>query len=167
MKLMRGYRPKTMLSNSNPKVLDTTNLTDAIDWRVKGAVTPVKNQLSCGSCWAFSSVDAVEGAMFIKTGVLAQYSVQQLVDCSASFGNYGCNGGQMDNAFEFMITAPLEIEDDYPYTGIDGVCNYSIRKGVGLIDDYQDVIKLNPDQMKAAISLGPVSVAVEANQIAF
>jgi len=96
MKKMNGFKG---VNSGKITTLDTTRLADSVDWRVKGAVTPVKDQGQCGSCWAFSTTGAVEGAMFLKTGKLQSFSEQQLVDCAGAFGNEGCNGGLMDSAF--------------------------------------------------------------------
>ena len=93
-----------------------------IDWVSQGAVTPVKNQGNCGSCWAFSTTGGLEGLSKIAYGSLQSFSEQQLVDCSSSYGNQGCNGGLMDTAFEWVKENGIPTEHDYPYTGRNGTC---------------------------------------------
>jgi C1A family cysteine protease len=136
-KRLLGY--KHVEKNGEAEVLSVENLADSINWVTKGAVTKVKNQGQCGSCWAFSTTGAVEGAMQISTGKLQSFSEQNLVDCSHS-GNMGCNGGLMDTAFRFIESNPLMLESEYPYTAKTGKkCNYVKSTGVGMVKNYKDV----------------------------
>merc|ERR1711934_733416 len=138
----------------------------SVDWRTKGAVTPVKNQGQGGSCWAFSTTGSVEGADFVKTGKLVSYSEQQLVDCDKK-QDQGCNGGLMDNAFKYIETAGLEPESTYPYHAKRGTCKYDKSAATGTVSKFTDVKPKSADQLKAALNKGPVSIAVEADKMVF
>ena len=167
-KMKLGFNgAKDKLAAKKTKLLDESNLADSVDWRTKGAVTPVKNQGQCGSCWSFSATGAMEGAYQIAGNELTSFSEQQLVDCSGSYGNMGCNGGLMDNAFKYIMKNSLETESDYPYTARDGSCSYVSTKGVGKVTGYSDVTPGSPSQLQAAVAKGPVSVAIEADQYSF
>ncbi|PPD99111.1 hypothetical protein GOBAR_DD03840 [Gossypium barbadense] len=152
-------------------ILPTDNLPEDFDWREKGAVTPVKNQGSCGSCWSFSTTGALEGANFLATGKLVSLSEQQLVDCDhecdpeeAGSCDSGCNGGLMNSAFEYTLKAGgLMREEDYPYTGTDrGTCKFDKSKIVAKVANFS-VVSLDEDQIAAnLVKNGPLAVAINA-----
>jgi len=146
----------------------TVNAATSVDWTAKGVVTPVKNQGSCGSCWAFSTTGSVESNSAIKTGSLISLSEQELVDCSGSYGNDGCDGGLMDYAFEYVkANGGLCTETDYAYTGVDGTCKSSGCTHYNPITGYTDVTQDSETSLETAVTNGPVSVAIEADQYAF
>ncbi|XP_047326917.1 cysteine protease XCP1-like, partial [Impatiens glandulifera] len=140
------------------------NVPKSVDWRKKGAVTRVKNQGSCGSCWAFSTVAAVEGINQIVTGNLTSLSVQELIDCDTSFNN-GCNGGLMDYAFQYIIdNGGLHKDQDYPYLMEEGTCeNNKEEEEVIMISGYEDVPQNNEESLIKALANQPLSVAIEAS----
>jgi len=139
-----------------------SSVPDLIDWRKKNVVTSVKDQGQCGSCWSFSATGAIEGAWAIYTGSLVNLSEQQLVDCSKKYGNLGCNGGMMDNAFEYVIDNGQCADAEYPYTAKGGSCHSCTK--VATLSDCYDVPVNNQLALKEALALkGPVAVAIEAD----
>jgi C1A family cysteine protease len=167
IKKLLGYKnePKTEM---RIKKYNEANITP-IDWRTKGAVTPVKDQGQCGSCWSFSTTGSMEGAHFVKTGQLVSLSEQNLCDCSWLQGNLGCNGGMFDRAFKYAEKHALETEADYPYTATSSLfgCKWSKDKGVVGVTTYNDVTPKSASQLQAALANQPVSVAIEADKDVF
>jgi hypothetical protein len=166
----------SLFLNRSPKNVQRVHLklgdtvADSVDWVTAGAVTPVKNQARCGSCWAFSTTGSVEGAYQIANKQLLSFSEEDLVQCDHN-GDQGCNGGLMDNAFEWIETNGLALESDYPYTsgsGTTGTCdNAKKAKSAVTITSFKDVPTGDEDALKSAVAQQPVSVAIEADKSAF
>jgi len=155
-------RRKNFNSQDLPRIED---LPSEVDWTAKGAVTPVKDQGQCGSCWAFSTTGSVEGSYFLSSGNLVSFSEQQLVDCSGSYGNQGCNGGLMDYGFSYVKEHGICTENEYGYNAVDGTCkNCTV---ITKIDSFVDVTPNSETALKQALVLQPVSVAIEADQMSF
>jgi len=138
-----------------------------VDWVQKGAVTPVKNQGSCGSCWSFSTTGALEGRFQVAAGRLVSLSEQQFVDCDKR--DSGCQGGIMETAFQYAQQTAICTEDSYRYTGSAGSCRASsCTAGLpqGQVTGFKKVSQ-GASNLMSAVSSGPVSVAIEADQSAF
>jgi KDEL-tailed cysteine endopeptidase len=161
-------QPKKSLRRAAVGPFNVTANPTSVDWTTKGAVTPVKNQEQCGSCWAFSTTGSVEGAWFLAKGTLPSLSEQQLVDCSDAEGNQGCNGGLMDQAFQYIIdNKGITTEAAYPYTATDGTCVAKGKPVAATLSGFKDVAANSETALETAIVQQPVSVAVEADQSVF
>jgi C1A family cysteine protease len=166
-----GYKRINMgvLRSNNVAELDSdVSVPTAVDWRVHGAVTPIKDQGQCGSCWAFSTTGSTEGAYFLKTNKLVSLSEQELVDCSQAEGNSGCEGGLMDFGFQYIMdNKGITTEKAYPYTAQDGTCASSGKPVGATISGFSDVKSNNAPALRTASAVQPISVAIEADQDGF
>jgi len=172
-KMMNGFNV-TMQSQRAPSrrtfaFNPSVKLPDTVDWRDEGYVTGVKDQGQCGSCWAFSSTGALEGQHFKASGKLVSLSEQNLVDCSSAQGNMGCNGGLMDQAFEYIKdNQGIDTEDSYPYEAIDDQCRFTTQN-VGATDTgFTDITSKDENALQQAVAtVGPISVAIDASHTSF
>ncbi|XP_064390252.1 pro-cathepsin H-like [Halichondria panicea] len=135
----------------------------AIDWRDKGAVTPVKNQGQCGSCWTFSTTGCLESHHFLKTDKLVSLSEQQLVDCAQAFNNNGCGGGLPSQAFEYIhYNQGIDSEASYQYKAHDEVCTYKPSQVAATVTDVFNITSNDEEQLYNAVgTVGPVSIAYD------
>ncbi|XP_058092328.1 senescence-specific cysteine protease SAG39-like [Magnolia sinica] len=161
-----GFKPtQTRASRAASFMYENVTVPASMDWRKKGAVTPIKDQGQCGCCWAFSAVAAMEGITQLKTGKLVSLSEQEVVDCDINGEDQGCEGGLMDDAFDFIRhNGGLTTEANYPYEGIDGTCNSKkAANHVAKINGYEDVTANSEKALLKAVANQPVSVAIDAS----
>jgi len=171
----RRMHPNNKLKTvaANPKIIKCPAGTQGTcDWTAAGVVTGIKNQGDCGSCWSFSTTGSLEGQYALMGHTLTGLSEQQLVDCSTSYGNDGCNGGLMDNAFMYVEAYGLESEAAYPYTATGpNACQYNAADLVLAVHEeskYTDVPSGNEVALTNDVTnFGPVSVAIDASHASF
>ncbi|XP_078150063.1 senescence-specific cysteine protease SAG39-like [Carex rostrata] len=162
-----GFKPKPSAVKEETKVeqpftyANLDNMPSEMDWRDHGAVTGVKNQNPCGSCWAFSSVAVIESIVKIKTGQLMSLSEQEVLDCT---GKGSCQGGNMEEAYKFVIrNGGLTTESNYPYTKKQGLCNSKrMSASAATISGYQ-MVQNSEAALLNAVANQPVSVALEGS----
>jgi len=136
------------------------------DWISKGAVTPVKDQGQCGSCWAFSATEAIESQWFLAGNKLVELAPQQIVDCDKGRGDEGCNGGDTVTAYQYVMEAAgMELESSYPYHARDQQCQFSASKVVSKIKSWEYITKNKNETEMAAkmVTAGPLSICVDAS----
>lgn len=174
LKALRGRRYSGIYNGGQPfpnlSAAEKMKVPDSMDWRLYGAVTPVKDQSVCGSCWSFGTTGTIEGAYFLKYGHLVRLSQQALIDCSWGYGNNGCDGGEDFRSYQWMMKhGGLPSEDEYgPYMGQDGYCHLNSTKLVAKITGYVNVTSGDPEALKYAVAKhGPISVAIDASHKTF
>ena len=164
-----GYRPD--LKNENEIEYPQAKIPDVeipteFDWRTKNAVTEVKNQGACGSCWAFSVTGNVEGQYALKHGNLLEFSEQELVDCDKL--DEGCSGGLMDNAYRAIEQlGGLESENDYPYDAENEKCSFNESLVEVTLSGAVNISQNETDMAKWLVKNGPISIAINANAMQF
>ncbi|KAL5270734.1 hypothetical protein ACHWQZ_G001421 [Mnemiopsis leidyi] len=159
--------PEDMIAMALPPWV---NIPDSKDWREENAVTPVKNQGACGSCYSFSTTGALEGACAIKTGKLQSFSEQQIMDCSWQYGNNGCNGGMFDRAFYYIQQqGGIDSEAAYAYTAKEShTCKYDPKSKAGQVTGFYYVKQEDENALQAVLALkGPVAIAINAGLRSF
>lgn len=177
LKALRGYKPSKPIGGNGGKPFPkemfrfVDHLPDQLDWRLMGAVTPVKDQSVCGSCWSFGTIGHVESAYFLKNGGnLVRLSQQALIDCSWGYGNNGCDGGEDFRAYQWIMEkGGVPTEEEYgPYIGQDGYCHAKNVSVVAPITGYVNVTSGDETAFKVALfKKGPLSVAIDASRRTF
>ncbi|XP_052786971.1 procathepsin L-like [Mya arenaria] len=171
--IMNGFNTSSSVSKCGnymaPNNIEISDLPDMVDWRKDGYVTPIKNQGQCGSCWSFSATGSLEGQHFRKTQNLVSLSEKNLMDCSAAYGNHGCQGGLMDQAFAYVISNKgIDTEMSYPYEPKNGPCKFE-QSNVGATEvSCMDIEHESESNLQKAVAMeGPISVAIDAGHRSF
>ena len=167
---------KSDVAHEPQQIVELTALPNSVDWNERGAVTGVKDQGQCGSCWSFSTTGALEGAYFNKYGILESFSEQQLVDCDTLRNggrDHGCKGGLMDNAFSWIQkNGGLCEEEAYPYVSGETKDADTCQTKCSVVSKSKitsivDVTPSSENAFMTALSKQPLAIAIEADQREF
>lgn len=164
-KTEKNAKPNNGLPFDMSKYANDKQLPASFDWRIQGAVTPVKDQGICGSCWSFGTTGAIEGAYFLKHKSLVRLSQQNLIDCSWGFGNNGCDGGEDFRSYEWIIKhGGVATEESYgQYLQADGYCHFNKATIGAQLSGYVNVTPNDPIALKTAlVNEGPISIGIDA-----
>jgi len=170
-----GFTPEYIKNGIGNKARNNFQLPKSVDWRNQHAVTEIKDQGQCGSCWAFSTTGTIEGFHAIQTKKLVSLSEQNIIDCSwgEPYNNTGCEGGDMRTALQYVINNKgIDTESSYPYEDYEGEdgeenCTFSVKNIGAVIQAVQDVISGNETDLAYAVFKCPVSVAIDASEASF
>ncbi|XP_038076121.1 procathepsin L-like [Patiria miniata] len=170
-KKMNGFVMDKVPPTPANSFTDVSALPTMVDWRTKGWVTGVKNQMQCGSCWAFSATGSLEGQTFNKTGKLPDISEQNLVDCAMkpSYNCHGCEGGTMNGAFQYVHdNMGIDSESSYPYQAEDKKCRFNPANVVATDKTHTLLPAMDEKALQMAVAMvGPISVAIDASHESF
>jgi len=161
--LMPSFESKFSFEKYEPVQSKGEAVPDSFDWRSKGAVTPVKDQGQCGSCWAFSATEEIESQWLLKGNPAVFLAPQQIVDCDKK--DAGCGGGDTPTAYEYVISAGgIEPESLYPYKAKDQKCAFNLTKAAVSISGWKYVVKAKneTEMLDALFTAGPLSICVDA-----
>ncbi|XP_051926313.1 digestive cysteine proteinase 2-like [Hippocampus zosterae] len=173
MAAMRGRKQRKTPNRGRPfpsQKYRGIKVPESLDWRLYGAVTPVKDQAICGSCWSFATTGALEGALFLKTGSLQALSQQMLVDCTWGFGNNGCDGGEEWRAYEWIMKhGGIATTETYgAYMGMNGFCHANASQLMAQVQDYTNVTSGDAEALRLALfKNGPVAISIDAAHRSF
>jgi len=161
-----GYK-KPVDGEARRKTVNRVTLPDPnqnynISWVNSGALGNVLNQGQCGSCWAFSTAENLQAVNYLNKNPFVYYSEQQLVDCSTAYGNQGCNGGLMTQAFQYVVKYGIEPASAYPYKAVDGTCQYNSAEAQMVITAYTAIPENNCADLVTALQTQPIAIAVDA-----
>ena len=164
---VRGSHPPMCTYSS---IAANSSVPTSVDWRDSGAVTAIKNQGQCGSCWAFSAIASLEAQWFLSgSGPLTSFSEQQLVDCSRDWDTFGCQGGLQDSAFTYIHDiGGVQTEADYPYTATEGTCAFDKSKIAGHLSSCQYLRYGDEGALQNAVAqIGPIAVGIDSSHASF
>ncbi|XP_031628230.1 cathepsin L1-like [Contarinia nasturtii] len=164
----RTKSPEKIVNDLPANFIEPVDITipSSINWREKGAVTNIKDQEDCGSCYAFAAIGALEGQYFLKTGQLVSLSEQNIVDCSF---NDACDGGLAYQAFQYIKeNGGIDTEAFYPYTAEEGDCKYNPLNSSATVDGYVKIPEGDERKLAEAIAtIGPIAVDIDASDPTF
>lgn len=161
LSLLKRLRFSDVIEENSAEISVKASDSEEFDWRQHGAVSKVKDQKSCGSHYAFAAVESIESQHFLRTQKLVSLSEQQVIDCSKSFGNKGCHSGTLPFAFEYIMSAGLMDDDEYPYKGVVGERCLFVQSGALVkIEGYRKIPSDEESLLQEVEETGPVAVMI-------